>query len=191
MINELISNLSIKYKALIVLKYGRDLDNPVFNELTHGYNKKFGALISQMKRILKNPNMNIGEMYYTEHDRLLLIQYKEDLNNFLDEVIKYENRRDKRVSINEEARIKLLELFKTQIFSWIFNKLSYNEIFVISLRYGSKHLSLSNISEIIDIEVKEVRNILKKVLVMYKDKMNSFIDEIIEFDKERVKTLNK
>ena len=62
------------------------------------------------------------------------------------------------------------------------NTLSVKETVIISLKLGyidGKYFSTESISEFLGIEPSEVIETTKKVLLVYKDKINSFIDNAI------------
>lgn len=56
-IDTMILKLTLEERALIRLRYGLDLDNPVSGKLTADQNYEFyGMLVPKMKKLLANPN---------------------------------------------------------------------------------------------------------------------------------------
>ena len=85
--------------------------------------------------------------------------------------------------IDKNDCIKMLELLRTPTFSQMMNVLTVKEAIIISLRLGyvdEKYFSTSSIAKFLEIEETEVIEITKKVLLLYKENINSFLESAIE-----------
>ena len=79
--------------------------------------------------------------------------------------------------------IEIFELLKEIIYDKMMKKLTPKEIIIISLKLGyvdKKYYSNKSISEFLEIEEKEVIEIIKKFLLNYKEKINIAMDKLIE-----------
>ncbi len=101
--------------------------------------------------------------------------YKNSANKFLDNLIASD--------INEDSYIKILEMLKTLPFSQMINILSRKEVIVISLLTGSideKYFTIDSIVKFFQLEETEVKDIVKKGLLLYKENFNNYLDVIID-----------
>lgn len=100
--------------------------------------------------------------------------------------------------MTKEECLKILELLRTPSFAQMMNTLSVKEAVIISLKLGyidGKYFSTESISEFLGIEPSEVIETTKKVLLLYKDHINSFLDNAIaiatdEVVKDRTLSMN-
>ena len=75
--------------------------------------------------------------------------------------------------------------------------LSFKEAIIISLKLGyvdEKYFSTESIASFLQIEEEEVREIIKKVLLVYKENINDFLDTIIGIvtkDEEDISSVNQ
>ena len=79
--------------------------------------------------------------------------------------------------------IKILKLLKEPTFKEMIEVLSVKEAIIISLRLGyvdEKYFSTKAISQFLGIEESEVIEVTKKVLLLYKKNINSFLDNVIK-----------
>lgn len=89
----------------------------------------------------------------------------------------------KNTDITKDECIKILELLKTPTFSQMMSVLTVKESIIISLKLGyvdGKYFSTQSIAQFLEIDEDEVREITKKVLLVYKENINTFLDNIIE-----------
>ena len=85
--------------------------------------------------------------------------------------------------ITKDDCIKMLDLLKTPTFMEVMSVLSAKEAIIISLWLGyvdGKYFSTEAISQFLGIEDSEVTVVIKKVLLLYKNYINSLLDKIIE-----------
>lgn len=78
---------------------------------------------------------------------------------------------------------KMLELLRTPSFGQMLNVLTPKEAIIISLKLGyvgEKYFSTESIAQFLEIEQDEVRETTKKVLLVYKENINAFLDNIID-----------
>ncbi|MGN1358091.1 MAG: RNA polymerase sigma factor RpoD/SigA [Bacilli bacterium] len=96
--------------------------------------------------------------------------------------------------ITKDNCLKILELLRTPTFSQMMNHLTIKEAMIISLKLGyidGKYFSTESIAKFLEISEEEVRETTKKILLLYKDNVNNFLDRIIEIatdnsDKKRI-----
>ncbi len=182
-IDEMLSKLIDKDKELLKLRYGEDLNNPINKGLTREQTNRFyGTLIPKMKRLLSNSTgkrntitkVNIEEYTLNETNKDNLITQKNKTND-----------------ITKEDYKKILDLLKTPSFVQLVNSLSEKEAIIILLNLGfvdGKCFDTKSIAEFFGMEQTEVRNIIKNVLLVYKDKINNFLDEVKNEQKENTLT---
>ena len=100
------------------------------------------------------------------------------------EVVKQEEITINKVTLNKEECLKLLDILKSPTFNEMLGTLSHKEAVIISLKLGyvdGKYFSNEAIANFLGIETIEVIETVKKVLLLYKDQFNNFIDNIINF----------
>ncbi len=174
-IDEVILRLSDSEKELLYARYGNDLENPIKND---NFDKKksnrfYGWLLPKMKSMLSS------------------LKKKENLKDTEDEIsLKHSNnnvdKKSQTLSVEEDLTkddyIKILDMMKTLKFSDILNVLSVKEAIIICLRLGyvdNKYFSTKSIADFLGIE-EEVIETTKKVLLLYKENINNFIDKAVE-----------
>jgi hypothetical protein len=84
--------------------------------------------------------------------------------------------------MTKKDEINILSVLKTPSFTQMLNVLSVKEAIIIALRLGyvdNKYFSTKSIADFLGIEEKEVIETVKKVLLLYKDGINEFIDKVI------------
>lgn len=180
-VDEMISKLSEKDRALLELRYGKDLDNPVQTRLEKkDKNRFYGLLIPKMRRMLSkidaaNKKIEITSDKEVEH------------NQPSNETIKISSISGE---INKDYCVKMLELLRTPTFTQMINVLTVKEAIIISLKLGyvdGKYFSTESIAQFLGIEESEVIETTKKALLLYKENINAFIDGIIEVATDQTK----
>ena len=190
-VNEVISKLSDDEKELLYARYGNDLENPIKADKFEFYRNKFYRyLLPKMKAMLElKSNKESLELNNT-------LQNKEDTSikdndNFVD---KKSHSLSMVESINKDDYIKILDMMKKLKFNDVFNYLSVKEAIIVGLRLGyidNKYFSTKSIADFLGIEEEEVIEITKKVLLLYKENINDFIDKTIEITTEFQYVKNK
>lgn len=192
-INDMLSKLTEEERKLITLRYGEDLDNPVTDSSWSRENidKFYGSLIPKMRGLLakldinfQKENMNTKKTGKTE---VVLEQEKHSMNRLdvkeaSSDIVNEDDLLNKD-NITKDEYIKILELLKTQMFCHLMEQLSSKAAIIISLRFGyinGKYFSTEAISEFLGIEENEVIDVIKNVLLLYKEKLNGFIDTVIQ-----------
>ena len=180
-VDEMLGKLTEEERALITLRYGEDLNNPVPGKLSKDENYKFYyLLIPKMKRLLARlkketkPNKNSK----VEESKPIVAETP---------VIPAEKPateiKDKNNNITKEDYKRMLELLKTPTFNQMLGTLTVKESVIISLRLGyidGKYFSTESIAEFLGIEIQEVIEATKKVLLLYKENINQYIDMAIK-----------
>ena len=210
-IDEMLEKLSDEEKALVLARYGEDLNNPVFGKLSKQQRGGFyGALVPKMKKLLSNSNNNIkekSEKIETKEDTISNQEKQEEKlpTKEINEKRSYlatleeEKKENSPVKTNVETITKsdyigMLELLKTPIFNKMKDVLTIKETVIISLKFGyidEKYFSDKAIAEFLGIEQNEVIEISKKALLLYKENINKFIDHAIEVITENPSKLIK
>ena len=96
--------------------------------------------------------------------------------------------------ITKDDYVKMLKLLRTPTFTEMLNVLSVKEAIIISLKLGyvdEKYFSTEAIAQFLGIEEEEVIDVTKKVLVLYKEKINDFLNNVIEIATDKDKKLSK
>ena len=207
-VDEMLTKLTDEEIELVRLRYGDDLDNPVSTKLTRGQvNKFYRTLISKMKKLLENPNMKINPRKSRKKESVVSVieatleqifeepapitetfEINEELEGNLilesEEELISDIKNDKASNdITKDDCVKMLKLLRTPTFAEMMNMLSVKEAIIISLKLGyvdEKYFSTEAIAQFLGIEEEEVIETTKKVLVLYKDTINQFIDNAID-----------
>lgn len=217
-VDEMLIKLSEEERALIILRYGEDLDNPVQLKLTKEDNYRFyGLLVPKMKRLLANPYGYYGKRGRKTNN----LQQKSIENEIIDkqsqetvlateeqasvtsvhetreeveaELVSKKETKEESIQvaksdevsndITKDDCLKMLELLRTPTFTEMMSILTAKESIIISLKLGyvdEKYFSTESIAQFLGIEEKEVIEATKKVLLLYKENINSFLDNIIK-----------
>ncbi len=91
--------------------------------------------------------------------------------------------------VTKDNCIKMLELLRTPTFTQMLSVLTAKESIIISLKLGyvdGKYFSTESIAQFFGMEEAEIRETTKKVLLLYKENINSFLDTIIEVATDQV-----
>lgn len=198
-IDIMLSKLTEEEMSLVRLRYGEDLDNPVASstwgkEETH---KFYGSLIPRMKRLLSNSDYKRKK--YTRRTQSVsnlnkqpIVLPKEESNVkkvITPELISQEVEKTKETSVQSSLELekddylKILELMRTPSFSEMLKLLTPKEAVIICLKLGyvdGKYFSTESVAGFLGIEVDEVIEITKKVLLVYRENINQFIDKAAE-----------
>lgn len=160
-VDEMLGKLTDEERELIRLRYGMDLNNPICGRLSEVQFKKFyGCLVPKMRRLLFNLNKDINDSIEVVAD------IKDDSNN-----------------ITKEECEKVLCLLRTSSFNQMLNVLSVKDAVIVSLSLGyidGKYFSTDSIAEFLGMEESEVIETLSKVLLLYKENINQYIDDAID-----------
>lgn len=217
-VDEMLIKLSEEERALIILRYGEDLDNPVQLKLTKEDNYRFyGLLVPKMKRLLANPYGYYGKRGRKTNN----LQQKSIENEIIDkqsqetvlateeqasvtsvhetreeveaELVSKKETKEESIQvaksdevsndITKDDCLKMLELLRTPTFTEMMSILIAKESIIISLKLGyvdGKYFSTESIAQFLGIEETEVIEATKKVLLLYKENINSFLDNIIK-----------
>ena len=180
-VDEMLGKLTEEERALITLRYGEDLNNPVPGKLSKDENYKFySILVPKMKRLLarlkketkSNKNSKVEESKPIVAETPVIPAEKPATEI-----------KDKNNNITKEDYIRMLELLKTPTFNQMLGTLTVKESVIISLRLGyidGKYFSTESIAEFLGIEIQEVIEATKKVLLLYKENINQYIDMAIK-----------
>lgn len=203
-IDDVLSKLSDEEKALLVLRYGENLEMPVQTKMPpEAFTKFYSVLIPKIKRQLnnnskkskaenvqpiQNPNLqvenNLLSSNILEDSVTLPIQkITETRENPLIPQTETNSEIHKPNDITREDGNKILELLRTPTFMQMMSALTVKESVIISLRLGyvdGKYFSTESIANFLGIEEEEVKDAVKRVLLIYKENINSFLDSLIQ-----------
>ena len=232
-VDAMLEKLSEEEKALITIRYGEDLNNPVSGKLNKEQTDKFyGSLIPKMKRLLANPNKerkprkkvtrspkNEQKQPTTKivdktsvivadepkvkipETTIITSETKEEIKETNCDYVPVEldssepsATQNNNGNMTKDDCLKILELLRTPSFNQMMSVLSVKESVIISLKLGyvdGKYFSTDSIAEFLGIEPQEVIDTTKKVLLLYKENINQFIDNAIEVVTETPKHLTR
>ena len=202
-INVMLSKLSDEEMSLVRLRYGEDLDNPVTlspwgKEQT---DKFYGSLIPKMKRLLSNPDgkrKKYTRRLKVEQDskpsevqqpsNIVLNSEPEEKEVVTPQLITPEEptievSQPNTSEIEREDCVRILELMRTPSFGEMLKALTPKEAVIICLKLGyvdGKYFTTESIAGFLGIEKEEVIETTKKVLLLYKENINQFIDKAVE-----------
>lgn len=195
-IDSVIKNLPPEEKALIRLRYGDDLDNPVTNpECTEVFKKDvYYKLIPKMRKILSNlelEEIEKNQLVQSKKDTIIPIQEEKNNKDGLvtrdneDTLLKNDsplNNEEKQV-LNKEDYISIVSIFNNPRFMNLSKTFGMKKSFILALKLGwidEKYFSTEAIANFLDIDKLEVINITKEGLESFKQEFNSMVDEVIE-----------
>lgn len=213
-INEMLTKLTEEERALVTTRYGENLDNPASAKLTKEQTDKFyGTLVPKMKRLLANPT---GERKLRKPRQkkervqqpivekptspipetpasqpMIPEQVEGELITKQSEpsVQPVTQTQNDNGEMTKEDYIKMLELLRTPTFAQMMGALSVKESVIISLKLGyidGKYFSTESIAQFLGIEETEVIETTKKVLLVYKESINNFLDNAIAVATDQV-----
>ena len=173
-IDTAIEELSDKDQALIIKRYGEDLENPVKTEITQSEKNKFyTGLMPRIEKILiKNRTAKVES---TVENKPVPVETKQPVTE-----VTIEQKEEK---LEQEDYIRILELLKAPSFGDMLKVLTPKEAIIISLKLGyvdNRYYTNESIAEFLGITTLEVIETTKKVLLLYKENINSIIDTAIE-----------
>ena len=202
-VDAMLEKLSEEEKVLIRLRYGEDLNNPVTGKLNKEQTNKFySSLIPKMKKLLVNANKEIKtRRKKTKIAETITNNLIEESSNVIkgeqpiletDKIIKPQDVEIKSESSNVESMtkedcLKILELLRTPSFNQMMSILSVKESVIISLKLGyidGKYFPTDSIAQFLGIEKQEVIDTTRKILLLYKENINQFIDNVIQIATE-------
>ncbi len=198
-IDIMLSKLTEEEMSLVRLRYGDNLDNPVASS-TWGKEetrKFYGSLIPKMKRLLSNPEgkrkkytkrtqnisgaNNQSSILLSEEPKVeevtqpeLISQKVEDSKTILPQTTS---------EIEKDDCLKILELMRTPSFGEMLKSLTPKDAIIICLKLGyvdGKYFTTESVAGFLGIETSEVIETTKKVLLVYKENINQFIDKAVE-----------
>lgn len=177
-IDEMLLKLTDSERALIKLRYGDDLENPVTDASWDDQHNKwfYGSLVPKMRRLLSNPT---GKRKPREAQKKVNNEPNIQNENIVITTPSICLTEDK---ITKDVYIQMLELLRTPIFSNLLKRLDPKEAVIISLKLGyidGKYFSNEAISNFLEIDSKEITEIVTRALSSYKQMLNIIIDETI------------
>lgn len=207
-VDEMLTKLTDEERKLIYMRYGPDLENPNSGVLTQEQLKYFyNNLIPRMQRLLNNPNYKrkrttkpfefketpnnstLTEPQTSQEDTAKLpfpgLKLKEEKGTKVTQ--KDDNSFSKTPNKDESDdkdifALQMLKILKTSTFTEMMSKLSVKEAVIISLRLGyidNKYFSTDAIAQFLDIDKLEVIETIKRILILYRENINEFIDGLI------------
>ena len=153
-------------KELLKIRYGEDLEHLVRKPLTKEQTNAFYNIL--LPKIRKN----LKELELTERYK---IKYNEEINEKNEPLSKL------KTNLNECEIIE--EISKSLLFNEIIKSLTPLENSIISLKLSDingKTFSNDYIAIIVGVDEIKVSQTIKKVLLLYKQQINYFIDDIID-----------
>ena len=196
-IDNVLKNLTKEEQALLRARYGEDLNNPVPGKLSLTQQQKFySGLIAKIRRHLSKQNTEVRK-----NNEKIKPEEKAVVENIPENCNKQDITNKENVPIKQDIKVmseddytEMLELLRTPIFEQTINTLSIKESAIVALKLGyidGKCFSDEYIAEFLKIEKTEIKEITKKVLLLYKENLNKFVDHAIETVTEQPRKLSK
>ena len=175
-----ISRLPEEHIKIVHAIYGGDLDNPKLSTASKYENSRFYSnIVPMLKRLLIDPNYAPKIRKRKEPLQLEKAEVEKPSNP---DIIPSKVELPTNQKVTKEDCLKMLDLLRTPTFIQMMGTLTAKEAVIISLRLGyidGKYFSTKSIANFLGMEEQEVIECSKKVLLLYKDNLNSFLDEII------------
>ncbi len=203
-VDEMLTKLNEEEKAIVTIRYGEDLNNPTSTKLNKEQTYKFyNLLVPKMKRLLSNPTGERKPRQRKDEVPQPIVKPQ----TIIPETISVEPNNPEQVEeklvtksvestihnneeMTKEDCIKVLELLRIASFEQMMSTLSVKEAVIISLKLGyidGKCFSTESISKFLGIEQTEINETTKKILLVYKDNINSILDKTIAIATDEVK----
>ncbi len=208
-VNEMLGKLTNEEIELLKIRYGENLESPEGTKLDKEQTYKFyGLLIPKMKKLLANPNGKRRQKKSRQvkpvikNEEKIVVQEIESeskTNEETQEVTEKEKvsmqiettseeqskviRTDRDEKMSKEDYIKILGLLRTPSFMQMISTLSVKEAVIIALKLGyidGKYFSTDAIAEFLKIDKEEVIETTKKILLLYKESINEYLDKAIK-----------
>lgn len=199
-VDNMLSKLDEDERNLLKLRYGEDLENPVITQMPKKEKQRYYAwLVPKMKRMLSNPDEVIKsrkrpksklsdfEIVSTAQKEVTDVLEEKELKDEIKQEMPTSHEENPKNTITKAEGLKILELLRTPTFMQMLSTLSVKEAVIISLKLGyidGKCFSTESIATFLGIEELEVIEATRKVLLLYKENINAFIDNIIEITTE-------
>lgn len=183
-IDRVISQLNDKEKDLLMLRYGEDLHQPVFQKLSTKENGFFyGNLIPKIKRRLeKNRQENHGNC------QSLKLECNKPLPNT-------EKREEvEPPSFQSYDYDTMMKALKDSTLFQMMQHVTLTEAVVVSLQLGlvlGKKFTTSDIALLFEIDENQIKDMTKRVLSIYHKELNSLITEPEQENTKKIKILGK
>ena len=116
----------------------------------------------------------------TDNDSDIVKVDVQDTDNQISVLI---NEESKKETFTKEAYVEILEMLRTPTFGQLMTTLGPKDAVIVSLRLGyvdGKCFSTESVSNFLGVSQEEVIERTKKVLTVYRDSFNDFIDKAIE-----------
>ena len=159
LINEEIAKLSEEDKKIFYLRNGNDLDNPQSSEeFTDNMRVKYYKIVNTIERHLKYPT------------------YNQKSNMLQKDEIKVELR---------EFYIRAIELLKMPVFTKLLLNLTVKEAIILAIiilgYLENKEVNLNTIADLLEIDVNDILEDYRKMLLMFKENINEYVNNAINY----------
>ncbi|MBQ4634789.1 MAG: sigma-70 family RNA polymerase sigma factor [Bacilli bacterium] len=185
-----------KFYGTLIPKMRRSLANPN-KERQPRKSKPKQSVMENVKKIPINMDQMIGEPLKTSTSNIEgLEKISKPQSDSVSQapVSSASSVQNDNKNIVKEDYEKVLALLRTPTFNQMVNVLTVKESVIISLKLGyidGKYFSTDSIAQFLGIEAQEVIDTTRKVLLLYKENINQFIDSAIEVVTEQPKQLTK
>lgn len=179
LIQKVLSKLKPKEQELFWKRNGNDLNNPMpSDDYTYLDEDRFNVnLVVKMRKIMNEEKLKQNEDISPEILDINDVEFKTDnsekgLENITEEIMETEEKQ-------ETIEIKLNDNNALPYFDKVLRKLSIKEAVIASLKLVL-NFSTDDISKFLNIETKEIKNIVKNSLISYKTYFTHYVDSLIE-----------
>jgi len=181
-IHSVIKKLNVEEQELIRKRYGDDLNNPIPGNLSNSEHYRFyDILIPKIGKLLYNPQVLEKEKITLED-----IVINDDINikiNIIGKILYMENNNYKYYDfISQEDYSKFIDFIKSDTFISLLKQYSTKELTILILKLGyinNKCFSNYAIAQFLNIDIHEVTEIIKNILLCYKESINKSFDNLL------------
>lgn len=183
-IQKFTSNKQCQKFHYIIKKLNRYLANPNLIPRARKPKEKQLSLEDKNIQILPNNNQSEDKNMAVLEDTIETTDFPEETMPLETQISNYnviENKPNN--NMTKEDCVRLLELLKTPTLNQMLNLLTFKEVTIISLKLGyidGKYFSTEEIAQFLGLEQSEVRETIKKILLVYKENIEDFLDHVIE-----------
>ena len=178
-VNEMLTKITDEEKKIVKTIYGNNYGNYTLNE--EQYRNFYEEILPTMNIILKKLRR---EKRNREKKEII----KNQNNSSKSKKQTSHNNNENNIEIDKNDYVIIQKILKSPLFNEISAKIGVYESLIILLRFGyieGISFSTKKIANFLNLSEEEVENIIKELLLLYKDDINNYVDNKIS--KEKIK----
>lgn len=172
-VDAVLKTLNEKEKKLIFIRYGSDLENPQLSKLTTKESNRFyGYLLPKIRKLLAKDSLEVTPVT-TE------VEVRDESKDIEKTIVRESSTELVEGKDVGKDSIKIEELLETPVFAQMLKILTIEEAIIVALKLGflnNKYFSTEEVAELLGIEPTKVIATTKKVLLLYQEQINSFLN---------------